>query len=197
MMLRQAELRVGFEMALKTRTSVFARIHDELAASAAGLDVFAAGAVTGFTAALAHHGGSFVVNTRVRTGRKNPDVIRVTLETRAIADKRCARYRRWGHDRALQRRAGTQHQPPRPQSRQDQADKSCVLSKHGRLKNKRWIAVKDGFSWKPCAKSWRLNQLLCPRLRPPEADSKATGGRGSFTDIVGRLPPSGKPAAQQ
>jgi len=53
MMLRQVELRVRLEMALKTSRRVPARINNEFATSTADSDVFAAGAVAGFATILA------------------------------------------------------------------------------------------------------------------------------------------------
>src|SRR5437899_1020669 len=53
MMLRQAELGMGFYMALEAWTGILARIHDELAAPAAGRDMLAARSMTGFAPGLA------------------------------------------------------------------------------------------------------------------------------------------------
>jgi hypothetical protein len=54
MMLRQIEFRMNVEVTLKTGFGIFAGIDDE-PRRAAGADVFAAGTVAGFAAALAGH----------------------------------------------------------------------------------------------------------------------------------------------
>jgi len=110
-------------MALETGGRIPAWIHNELAASAASFDVFAARAVTGFTTALAGHGRSFVVNARVRAGRKDSHVIRVTLETRPIADVVRSRDFWWSENST--RNGGTgideRNQEEREQTEQDSA----------------------------------------------------------------------------
>ena len=75
-MLRQVELRMGFQMTVETRRRIFPRIHDEPPASAARLDVFAAGTVTGFAAAHSSHGRAFNCRRQsqhrvVQTGTRN------------------------------------------------------------------------------------------------------------------------------
>jgi hypothetical protein len=57
MMLWQSELGVRLEVALKTGGGIFAWIDNKFAASAAGLDVLTARAVTRFAARLAGHFG--------------------------------------------------------------------------------------------------------------------------------------------
>ena len=105
MMLRQTEFSVRFEVAIETSGRVPAGIDDELAASAAGGDVFTAGAMTGFASALTGHGRARDVYPRVRTCRKGADVIGMTLETRLVADEICTRDFRRGKNRA--RNGGT------------------------------------------------------------------------------------------
>ena len=86
MMLRQAEFGMRLQMTLEAGGGVLAGVDDELAATAAGFDVSAAGAMTGFTAALPRHRCVREMNARVRTGGELADVICVALETRTVAD---------------------------------------------------------------------------------------------------------------
>jgi hypothetical protein len=85
MMLRQIEFSLHIEMALKTGRGIFSGIDDE-ANSAATPDMFAAWTVTGFTAALALHGGAFDLQPRVRAGREFADDVRVAIRARLVAD---------------------------------------------------------------------------------------------------------------
>jgi hypothetical protein len=89
MMLRQIEFSVRLQMALKTRGRVFARIDDELAATAAGLDVQAARPVTRLAPALSGHRRAVEMHPRVRARREHAHVIRMALETCAVADVSC------------------------------------------------------------------------------------------------------------
>jgi hypothetical protein len=86
-MLRQVKFRVRFQVAGKTSRRVFAGIDDELAASAADLNMKAARPVTGFAAALPGHFRALEMNPCVRTGREGADVIRVTIIAGLIAYK--------------------------------------------------------------------------------------------------------------
>jgi hypothetical protein len=97
MVLRQIEFGVDFKVALKTGRGIFAGIDDEPAAAAAHLDVPAARAMARFTAALAGHRRGFHVDARMRAGRKNPDVIGVTVEAGLVAHvMRAGDFRRTG-----------------------------------------------------------------------------------------------------
>jgi hypothetical protein len=108
MMVGQGEFGVYFEVALKTGGGIFAGIEDEAATTAADLDVAAARAVAGFTAALAGHRRGLHVDSRVRAGRENPDVIGVTIETGLVAHvMRAGDFRRIG-DQVWRGRTGVQ-----------------------------------------------------------------------------------------
>jgi hypothetical protein len=72
MMLRQMKLAFDFDVALETNGRVLAWIDDEFG-PAAGLDVFAAGAVAGFATGAAGHGVPARISARMRTGRKCRD----------------------------------------------------------------------------------------------------------------------------
>ena len=86
MPLRQIEFRVHLEMALKTGGRIFAGISDELASPAAALDMFAARSVTRLAPAQANHLRAFDMHPRVRAGRENPRVVRVTFSADFVAD---------------------------------------------------------------------------------------------------------------
>jgi len=86
MMLRQIELSSRVQVALKTGGGVFARIHDELAASAAAFDMFAPWPVAGFAATFTFEERSLDVHAAVRTGRKHPRDVRVAVVTGLVAD---------------------------------------------------------------------------------------------------------------
>src|SRR5262245_26126991 len=71
MMLRQAKLRMDFQVTLKTSRRIFARIDDEFAAPAAALNMFAACAVARFAARSARELTLWQVHPRMRTCREN------------------------------------------------------------------------------------------------------------------------------
>ena len=96
--LRQVEFGVSFEMTLEAGGCVLSGIHNELTAASARRDMFAAGAVAGFTTALAGHSPVRAMHARMRTRRKRPHVICVTLETGAIAGEACAGNLWWHED---------------------------------------------------------------------------------------------------
>jgi hypothetical protein len=102
MVMRQAELRVGVEMALETGGRIPARVDDKLAASAARGDVPAAGPV----ARLASGGHGLLeiipIETSVRAGRKVSGDVCVAFRAGAVSDKRGACNVRGDHDRAFQ-----------------------------------------------------------------------------------------------
>ena len=85
-MLRQVEFRLNVEMTLKAGGRVLAGVDDEFGA-AAGLDMFAAGAMAGFATGFTGHGCIFKMDPRVRTHGKFPDDIRVTIRTGFVADE--------------------------------------------------------------------------------------------------------------
>ena len=88
-MLREVEFGLNVEMALQTGGRVLAGIDDEFCA-AAGLEVFAAGAVAGFTAGFTGHGCIFKMDPRVRTHGKFPDDFCVAIRTGLVADEMSA-----------------------------------------------------------------------------------------------------------
>lgn len=85
MMLWQIEFRVHIQMALKTGSWVFTGIDDELGTTA-GLNVFAARPVAGFTAGLANHRRLFKMDARVRAGGKLPDDGLMAIRASLVAD---------------------------------------------------------------------------------------------------------------
>src|SRR6266481_3849217 len=91
MMLREIELCLSLQVALKTGRRIFAGVYDEFASSAPGLDMLAAGTVTRFTACLACQFGRLDIDARMRTGGEHPGNIGVTVEAGSITDVSCPR----------------------------------------------------------------------------------------------------------
>jgi hypothetical protein len=120
MMLRQAEFRVRFQVAVKASRGVRAGIDDELPTPAARGDVFAARAMTGFAAGLFHH-GSPEIHARMGTRWKDADVIRVALEAGLVAYEICARDFRWSVDGARNGGTGIDEQGGCQNSKSQQA----------------------------------------------------------------------------
>ena len=85
MMLWEAKFGLDVQVALKTGVWFFARIDDE-AGRPAGTDMFTAGSVAGFAAALAGHGRIPDMQARVRAGGKFPDNFRVAIRAGLVAD---------------------------------------------------------------------------------------------------------------
>ena len=85
--MRQMELSLRFEMALEAGGCILARVHDEFAAPAADLNVFAAGTMAGFAAALIGPAGAGEMDAAVRTGRELADVVGVAIEARRVANE--------------------------------------------------------------------------------------------------------------
>ena len=94
MVLGQAELAVDVEVALEAGGGIFARVDDEFAAAATGLDMLAARAVAGFATALALEHGVLHVDARVRAGGKVPHVGGMTIDASLVADIMRARHDR-------------------------------------------------------------------------------------------------------
>ena len=90
-MLRHVEFRLDFGVALETRGGIPAGVHNEFAATAAGLDMQAAGAVTGFAPALARRGRAVKVDAGVRTRGEGTHLVCVAILTCPVADVMCAR----------------------------------------------------------------------------------------------------------
>lgn len=85
MMLRQAEFRVNVKMALEAGRWILAGVDDESGA-AAGLDMFAAGTVAGFTAGFAHLGRIFKMDPGMRAGGEFADDIGMTVQAGVVAN---------------------------------------------------------------------------------------------------------------
>ena len=108
MTMRQIEFGMRFEMALKTGGGVLAWVDDEHAVSAFRRNVFAAGAVTGFTTRPARELHRLQMNTGMSAAGESPGNVRVTLSAGLVADKSRPRNLRWRHDHAFNRRTGTE-----------------------------------------------------------------------------------------
>ena len=99
MMMRQIEFGARLEMTLQARGRVLAGIDNE--SGAAGGDVFAAGAMAGFTTALSLPIGEFEMDPGVRTRGEPSDDAGVAVEASLVADKSCAWNIRWRVNRAI------------------------------------------------------------------------------------------------
>jgi len=118
MMLRKVEFSVNFKVALKTGRRVFAGIDNELAASAAGLHVFAARPVARFAARHRRPFQIVLVKASVGARRKNARDVAVAIGADFVADKmRAFDPRRLDHA-AIQRGTGTDEQGSRAGQRQ-------------------------------------------------------------------------------
>jgi len=102
-MMGQIELGMNLEMALVAGRRIFPWIDNEFSASAAGRDVFAAGAMTRFASGHARPLEIVLVKPPMRAGRKNPSDVRVAVRAALVADKTRALNLRWSDDGALQR----------------------------------------------------------------------------------------------
>src|SRR5580698_1039160 len=107
MMLGQIEFGLHVEVALETGRGIFSGIDDE-AGRAAGPDMFAAGAVAGFTTSLTGHGGPLNLQARVRAGREFTDDVRMAIRARLVADVVRAWNLKRGNNRG--RTGGTRNQ---------------------------------------------------------------------------------------
>lgn len=87
MMLREAELGVGFQVAIQTARRVFAGIENEFPASTANRNVLAAGAVTGFATTRAGGGARHEVHPRVGAGGELSHVVGVAGQAGLVADE--------------------------------------------------------------------------------------------------------------
>lgn len=89
-MLRQIEFSVGFQMAVEAGGRIFAGVQNKFAATTAGFDVFAAGAMTGFATTRS----GFRVRGKVQAGvsarGKGADVVGVTGEAGLITGEMSA-----------------------------------------------------------------------------------------------------------
>jgi len=91
MMLRKIEFSLSLQMTLKTNRRLFAGVHDEFAAPAAGFDVLAAGAVAGLASGLANEFGVLEMDARVGAGGEHAGDVGMALVTGFVADVACAR----------------------------------------------------------------------------------------------------------
>jgi hypothetical protein len=103
-MLWQVELGVYLKVAIETWAWVFSRIHNELAAPASSLNVFAPWAVAGFTSGSVRKLRISEINPAVRAGCKVACNVRMAVITSRISDVRSARHFHGSHDGASQRR---------------------------------------------------------------------------------------------
>ena len=88
MPLRQTEFSLDPEMARITSRRFFPGIDDELAPAAAYLDMFASGPMTGLATGGSAHCRRLHMDPGVRTGRKYPGDVGMTLRTSLISNKR-------------------------------------------------------------------------------------------------------------
>jgi len=108
MMLRQVEIGVRLQMAAETSRRVSSRIDNEFAATAADGDMFATGAMAGFTTGRTGEAHPLEAQTRVRAGWKNTSDVCVALVTGFVADECRPLNRRWHDEGALETGAGNQ-----------------------------------------------------------------------------------------
>jgi hypothetical protein len=97
MMLRQMKLAFHIDVALEAGGWILAWIDDEFK-TAAGLDVFAAGAVAGFATRTARHGVPARVSARMRAGRKSRDNGGMAIRAGLVAHGMGAGYDQWNDD---------------------------------------------------------------------------------------------------
>ena len=89
MMLGQMKLSLEIQMTLEARLRFLSWIDDksfESTQTGRG-DMFAAGSVTGFAAALARHRGGFGVNPRMWAGGESSHDVRMTIRAGFVADE--------------------------------------------------------------------------------------------------------------
>lgn len=98
MMLRQIKFGLHVQMALETGGGIFAGIDNE-SSIAAGPDMFAAGAVAGFTTSLPRHGRILNIQPRMRARGKFADYFRMAIRAGLVADVMRARNLERRHDR--------------------------------------------------------------------------------------------------
>ena len=109
MMMRQAELGVGLDVAGEARFRRLARVDDELvAALPTGLNVLAARPVAGLAAGLAGHARAVRVEAPVSTRGEGAGVVRVAVGAGRVADEGCALNGWWRRDCALDGGAGAE-----------------------------------------------------------------------------------------
>jgi hypothetical protein len=139
MMLRQAELAMDIQVTLEAGGGVFTRVDDEFPPAAAGLDVFAAGAVAGFAPALAFEHGVIHVNARVRTGGKGAHIVGVAIDASRVADIMRARHN--GRDKGIFRQAAAGTEYEQPTQCDNARDKDLAQASFGRDREPRPPAI--------------------------------------------------------
>jgi len=103
MVLRQVELRVDLQVALKAGARIFPRIDNELAAPAARLNMLAARAVARFTAGFAVQSRAFKMKAPVRARGENAGDVGMALRAGLVSHEGSAGNLRRGHDRSPER----------------------------------------------------------------------------------------------
>src|SRR5437867_4354271 len=85
--LRQVKVHMNVQVTLITGFGIFPWIHNEATSSAPAGHMLAAGAVARFATGVTHlH--SWDMNSRMRSGRKNPRDVGMTLRTHLVPDER-------------------------------------------------------------------------------------------------------------
>lgn len=123
-MLRQIELALDIEMALKTAVRFFPRVDNESGA-AAGTDMFAAGTMAGFAAAHAGHGRISNMQAGVRAGWKFADNFCMTIGAGLVADVMRAGNFQGSHDGT---RCSARNQKKPDAARKPQKEGRCKCS---------------------------------------------------------------------
>jgi len=110
-MLREMEFRPDFLVALEAAFGIFARVDNEFfqPAAASHGDVFAAGTMTRFAAALAGHVGSGETQPCMRARRKHAGDIGMAIEASLVSDVSCALDLERGHHRPIGRTGVQSH----------------------------------------------------------------------------------------
>lgn len=114
MMVRQVELRVRFEMTLKARLRILARIDDESASPASDTHMLAARPVTGFTSRPRRPVQIVLVKSCMRAGRKNPRDVRVAFGTSPVSHEARSLNAGRRHHGLLDGGTGAEHQGSEP-----------------------------------------------------------------------------------
>lgn len=128
MMMGQLELGVRIQVALKARGGIFTRIHDELAAAAAGRHVPAARAVARFAAGHTRPFRIVFIKPAVRAARKTSGNVRVAIYAGGVPNKGGAFDVRRCGDGAIEGRAGTENQTNQAEgSRHDESNAGPAL----------------------------------------------------------------------
>lgn len=131
MMVREIELGVRLDVALKTTRRILSGIHNEPALSTADPDVFASGAVTRFASGHRRRFQVVPVKSRVRTGRKNPRNVRVAFGAGPVANEMRALDMRRGDRCLAYSGTGANEQTDEAQAGQRASDRDETPVRHG------------------------------------------------------------------